>query len=149
MEDKPKYRCEVCKLSTNYKNVFDKHLLSKKHIEKNKVETSTKYSHICSKCNKTYTTHSGLWKHQKKCIEANNPNTIQMELTEIETQEQSEEQSQEQSQGQTQEQTQEPTPIVLDEETQTKIKMNIIKILLNHVNRDELNKIIDEIYENK
>ena len=56
-----------------------------------------------------------------------------MELTEIETQ------------GQTQE----PTPIVLDEETQTKIKMNIIKILLNHVNRDELNKIIDEIYENK
>lgn len=133
MEDKPKYTCEVCKLSTNYKNVFDKHLLSKKHIEKNKVETSTKYSHICSKCNKTYTTHSGLWKHQKKCIEVNNPNTIQMELTEIETQEQ----------------TQEPTPIVLDEETQTKIKMNIIKILLNHVNRDELNKIIDEIYENK
>jgi uncharacterized Zn-finger protein len=131
MDNTSKYVCDTCKFTTNYKNVIDKHLSSKKHKDKHDIETADKYSHICTKCNKTYSTYSGLWKHQKKCAEEeskveeskveepNKENTIQMEIIETE------------------------------EDFQTKIKMNIIKILLDHVNRDELNKIIDEIYDGK
>jgi ribosomal protein L37AE/L43A len=130
MEKTSKYLCETCKFATNYKNVIDKHLSSKKHRGKHDIETADKYSHICSKCNRTYSTYSGLWKHQKKCTEQQQStveqqdNTIQMELIE------------------------QPS-LETDEDIQTKIKMNIIKILLDHVNRDELNKIIDEIYDGK
>ena len=148
MENTSKYLCDTCKFTTNYKNVIDKHLSSKKHRDKHDIETADKYSHVCTKCNRRYSTYSGLWKHQKKCSEQKQTveqpqnttiteNAIQMEISEVETQIQEQEQEQEQ------------TPFVLDEETQIKIKMNIIKILLNHVNRDELNKIIDEIYDNK
>jgi hypothetical protein len=135
MEDTSKYVCDTCKFTTNYKNVIEKHLSSKKHKGKNDIETANKYSHICSKCDRTYSTYSGLWKHQKKCSdekpngveeskEESKENTIQMEIIEQPLQER-------------------------DEDIQTRIKMNIIKILLEHVNRDELNKIIDEIYDGK
>jgi transposase-like protein len=135
METTSKFVCDTCKFTTNYKNVIDKHLSSKKHREKHDIETADKYSHVCNKCNKTYSTYSGLWKHQKKCTEEQqtllegpqNTNTIenaiQMEMIE--------------------------QPLEPDDDFQTKIKMNIIKILLDHVNRDELNKIIDEIYDGK
>jgi hypothetical protein len=132
MENTSKYLCDTCKFTTNYKNVIDKHLSSKKHKGKHDIETADKYSHICSKCNRTYSSYSGLWKHQKKCVEdqqkeeskeESKENTIQMEIVEQNTE--------------------------THEDIQTKIKMNIIKILLDHVNRDELNKIIDEIYDGK
>jgi hypothetical protein len=154
---------------------MDKHLSSKKHQEKHDTETLDKYSHICSKCNRTYSTYSGLWKHQKKCTETQSniiqqsnvvepckeeqniniqENTIQMEIIDqterqseiqrqLETQSQSETQRQRQIERQSQRQRE------INEDFQTKIKMNIIKILLDHVNRDELNKIIDEIYDEK
>ena len=69
MENNLKHTCEKCKFSTNYKNVIDKHMLSKKHIEKQGADTAEKYSHVCSKCSKTYSTYSGLWKHQKICVD--------------------------------------------------------------------------------
>ena len=136
MENTSKYVCDTCKFITNYKNVIDKHLLSKKHKDKHDIETADKYSHICCKCSRTYSSYSGLWKHQKKCTEEQQnileqpqntftrENPIQMEIIE-------------------------QSPLERDEDIQTKIKMNIIKILLDHVNRDELNKIIDEIYDGK
>ena len=57
--------CECCHFSTQHKNVFDRHLQSKKHNdiitnpEKNKI--------VCNLCNKKYETRSGLHKHKLKC----------------------------------------------------------------------------------
>jgi hypothetical protein len=126
IENTSKHVCTTCKFATNYKTVIDKHMSSNKHKGKHNIETANKYSHICSKCERTYSTYSGLWKHQKKCTEIQSKekeNTVKMEIVEQNTE--------------------------THEDIQTKIKMNIIKILLNHVNRDELNKIIDEMYDGK
>ncbi len=128
------YTCEQCKYSTKYKSVMDKHIASKKHVEKQNVETATKYSHICSHCTKSYTTHSGLWKHQKTC-EKQAPAAITFEKIE--------------------ETSHVPTTasdsdsLMEHMDLQTRIKLKIIKILLEHVDRDELNNIIDEMYDNK
>jgi hypothetical protein len=136
METTSKFVCDTCKFTTNYKNVIDKHLSSKKHKDKHDIETADKYSHICSKCNRTYSSYSGLWKHQKKCTDVQEQAALAVEqqnTTEQNT-----------TDNAIQMEIMEP-----DEEIQTRIKMNIIKILLEHVNRDELNKIIDEIYDGK
>lgn len=150
MENTNKYVCDTCKFVTNYKNVMDKHLESKKHKEKYDTETAEKYSHICTKCNRTYSTYSGLWKHQKKCAEEQ-PQTTEQPKVVTEQPKATEPQTAEQPQTaqQPQENTIQMEIIETEEDFQTKIKMNIIKILLDHVNRDELNKIIDEIYDGK
>ncbi len=147
MEDK-KYTCEKCKFSTNYKNVIDTHMSSKKHIEKHSTETAEKYSHICDKCNKTYSTHSGLWKHQKRCKEEE-VNTQISALTPTTIDNTNTEESPKNTIELQQEESTEQSPVETDEDIQLKIKMNIIKILLDYVTREELNTIIDEIYDEK
>ena len=59
--------CECCDFSTQYKNVFDKHLQSKHHNHNITIINTEKKTFNCSSCNKKYTTRSGLWKHSKKC----------------------------------------------------------------------------------
>jgi len=61
--------CECCKYSTIYKQVFDKHLQSKRHIELTKDENTndTRYNE-CNSCGKKYKSYSALWKHKKECI---------------------------------------------------------------------------------
>ena len=54
------------------KNNFNKHLLTKKHIENmgpNGVQSSKKVAaiYICENCDKEYQTRGGLRKHKKKC----------------------------------------------------------------------------------
>ena len=69
----PKFNCEKCKIDTNNKKDYNKHLLTRKHIKlgnqkpigDNSLEKSPLLE--CSKCNKTYESRSGLWKHQKTC----------------------------------------------------------------------------------
>ena len=72
----PKFRCELCKTETSNKKDFNKHLLTRKHM---KMETPTQIEKleksplsVCSKCNKSYETRSGLWKHQKTCTVIDN-----------------------------------------------------------------------------
>ena len=68
-ENPPKYVCENCDLYTNSLKDFNKHLKTNKH---NKhclevlSELDNKTCFLCI-CNKKYKTHSGLWKHKKKC----------------------------------------------------------------------------------
>ena len=156
METTSKYVCDTCKFTTNYKNVIDKHLSSKKHKEKHDIETADTYSHVCAKCNKTYSTYSGLWKHQKKCSEeepkVEEPKVEEPKVEEPKVEEPKVEQPKVEEpkvEEPKQENTIQMEMIETEEDFQTKIKMNIIKILLDHVNRDELNKIIDEIYDGK
>jgi hypothetical protein len=62
------YNCEICKYNTTIKQNYDKHILTKKHINKiNKTNNNIIY--ICKNCNKEYSTNAGLWYHKKTCIE--------------------------------------------------------------------------------
>ena len=57
--------CESCNFSTQHKNVFDRHLQSKKHNDN--VANPDKNTFNCDSCNKKYTTRSGLRRHKLKC----------------------------------------------------------------------------------
>ena len=100
-QNRPKFRCELCKTESSNKKDFNKHLLTRKHM---KMETPTQFEKlekspliVCSKCNKSYETRSGLWKHQKSCTVIDNkadnvivcdsvniqdPDTIQLHILE-------------------------------------------------------------------
>lgn len=75
--------CEICNFTTKYKNVYDNHNKSARHIRrKNTINEEIITVEIpiielcellddnlcCSTCKKKYTTRSGLWKHKKKCL---------------------------------------------------------------------------------
>ena len=62
-----KYNCEKCNYNTNKKQDYDKHLLTKKHLDANLNNVENVF--ICNICNKTYLYQSGLCKHKKKCKE--------------------------------------------------------------------------------
>jgi hypothetical protein len=74
-----KFSCTHCDYYTCNKKDFNKHISTQKHQWKGfgkKLETleiPKSPTHIC-KCNKTFATHSGLWKHKKKCKILNNDN---------------------------------------------------------------------------
>ena len=69
-----KFNCNKCYFKCSKKGDWNRHLLTSKHIMMYNVtncgaikhqKTST---HICSVCNKVYTSRNGLWVHKKKCI---------------------------------------------------------------------------------
>jgi len=63
-----KYICVFCEYQTGNKSNYNKHLSTKRHqnnIPKHKTKRS---HHICVDCGKSYLYASGLWKHQKKCM---------------------------------------------------------------------------------
>jgi hypothetical protein len=53
------FTCERCNYTTPKKGNYEKHLLTRKHL-------NTGYE--CGTCAKTYTTKSGLWKHSTHCL---------------------------------------------------------------------------------
>ena len=71
---KPKktYACEVCSFNTCNKTDYTRHLLTPKHKNMVKPKPKPKQKHICE-CSKEYATRGGLWKHKKKCLEHNKP----------------------------------------------------------------------------
>ena len=76
-EINPKYHCEKCDTGTGNKKDFNKHLLTAKHIKLhslNNIEhllTEKSHKHICSECNASYKSRTGLWYHMKKCEKKN------------------------------------------------------------------------------
>jgi hypothetical protein len=78
MVNSPYYYCELCHIKTNNKKDYELHLFTAKHKKKekeNKFPQDEKPQNIykCDRCTKQYTCHSGLWKHQKKCIHLPSP----------------------------------------------------------------------------
>jgi len=87
----PILECEICNYITYNKKDFNKHILTRKHLnnikstEKNEIvanEVTTgdtisqkSQEHKCMSCNKVYKSRNGLWLHKKKCITENNENT--------------------------------------------------------------------------
>ena len=78
-----KFTCELCNYNTNNKRDLNRHIITLKHIQNSNNRVEQKIN-ICAKCNKQFTTTSGLWKHRKKCeiIETiiNINNNISVEL---------------------------------------------------------------------
>jgi len=67
--------CELCDYNTCCKKDMNKHLLTLKHQNNNKIndlaiksiQKSEKSLFYCENCNKKYKDNSGLWRHKKKC----------------------------------------------------------------------------------
>ena len=74
-----KFYCENCDYSTSKKSSYSDHLLSKKHnksiiCNNNLQKICPKF--YCENCDKIYKDNSGLWRHKKKCIIINTPQTL-------------------------------------------------------------------------
>lgn len=63
-----KYFCSKCDYYTNKTSSYNKHLLTRKHIETINTNVATNNCE-CNICNKTYKSRVGLWKHKKTCKE--------------------------------------------------------------------------------
>jgi len=70
-----KYRCSICDYSTSRKSSYDKHCESIKHKNNNLATFSNnldakicKKIFTCDNCEKTFKDRSGLWRHNKKCL---------------------------------------------------------------------------------
>jgi len=64
------YVCEKCDYRCSNLFNFNKHCAARKHLELTKLTEPTKElntHHICSHCDKKYTSRVGLWKHLKIC----------------------------------------------------------------------------------
>jgi hypothetical protein len=68
-----KFTCKSCNIETNNKKDYNNHLLTRKHarlgIQQPIGEKIGEKILLleCSKCNKSYETRSGLWRHRKSC----------------------------------------------------------------------------------
>ena len=85
-KNRKEYICNVCDYNTCNLFDFNKHNSTRKHIkrekeneiEQNRTENLEKSQPgiVCKNCNKSYLSKSGLWNHNKKCIEKPIENTI-------------------------------------------------------------------------
>jgi len=77
------HTCILCVFTTNYKQVYNNHLKSKKHRELHSEEENNIHYNVCKCCNKKYKSYSALWKHKKTClppVEDTKNTTISTEL---------------------------------------------------------------------
>ena len=71
------YHCETCDYRCSNLFNFNKHCAARKHTELTQLTDHTKElntHHICSHCDKKYTSRVGLWKHSKICKPAEKEN---------------------------------------------------------------------------
>ena len=67
--EETKYSCINCSFNTNYKQRYNRHLLTKKHKISNEPSDPSeqiKEIYTCN-CLKQYKSYVGLWKHKQKC----------------------------------------------------------------------------------
>jgi len=71
------FSCDTCEYTTSDKKDYSKHCSTRKHLELTKLTEPTKElntHHVCSHCDKKYTSRVGLWKHTKICKPAEKEN---------------------------------------------------------------------------
>ena len=70
-----KFSCNLCDFNTCKKNEWNRHILTRKHMDRTILEqnSSPKINYSCRKCNKTYAARNSLWYHEKKCNYLNEP----------------------------------------------------------------------------
>jgi hypothetical protein len=64
MKEHKVFSCDKCEFYTKYKQSYDNHLQSKRHIQK---ESGVPSKYKCKVCDRPFMTNSGLFKHEKKC----------------------------------------------------------------------------------
>jgi hypothetical protein len=69
-----KFSCENCDYNTSNKKDYNKHILTRKHINRTELnnleqEKGEPEKFICKNCNKTYKARNSLWYHEQKCKE--------------------------------------------------------------------------------
>jgi len=67
-----KNNCEKCDYATSNKKDYQKHLLTRKHINRTNLNTieqenSPANNFICKKCDRGYRARNSLWYHENKC----------------------------------------------------------------------------------
>ena len=69
-----KFLCQKCNYTTSRKSSWDKHILTAKHLNENKMVTNgNKFvDFLCEYCGKGYKYKSGLSRHKKKCHSVEN-----------------------------------------------------------------------------
>jgi hypothetical protein len=84
------YNCEICAFVSSNKFDYDRHILTRKHINndksnhfepKNAKKRNLIIEHVCSQCNKIYNSKSGLWSHKKKCTIVDQENSDESTTT--------------------------------------------------------------------
>jgi len=78
--------CEYCDYTSSRKSSFDKHILTAKHEKSIKSiesckKVASKFS--CLECSKIYKDASGLWRHKKKCLQSENVQNSEKQLTDL------------------------------------------------------------------
>jgi hypothetical protein len=76
----PKFYCADCDFQASQKIDYDRHLMTRKHqsgkkqklLEGQNTDTTHATEYPCPNCNRTFISHSGLWKHTRKCKDAVN-----------------------------------------------------------------------------
>lgn len=63
-----KFNCLFCNITCNRKNDWDRHILTRKHINRQtKTQNPIKTCFNCLFCDKQYKSRKGLWSHNKTC----------------------------------------------------------------------------------
>ena len=68
-----KYYCLNCDYNTSHKSHYDDHIISLRHVSRNKqatlsnTKTAVLKNYCCENCGKEYAERTGLWRHKKKC----------------------------------------------------------------------------------
>jgi hypothetical protein len=67
-----KFICNNCDFNTSKQNEWNRHILTRKHVDRTNLEQSGtkcsfKISYSCKKCDKIYNARNSLWYHEKKC----------------------------------------------------------------------------------
>lgn len=88
--EQSKFSCITCSFHTNFKQRYNRHILTNKHKTHHQISEDNKEIYICS-CSKKYKSHVGLWKHKQKCQNQNictsiEPvSTIDLKMEELKT----------------------------------------------------------------
>ena len=72
-----KYNCEVCNFTSKNKRNYENHLVTPKHLHKNRENGTINIPNTCG-CGKVYKHRSGLCIHRKTCI-----NKAKLNVTDI------------------------------------------------------------------
>lgn len=62
------FKCEKCNFKCNKRGDYNRHLKTKKH---NSINNEGIKKYKCDKCDKTYMSRTGLWRHKKTCDPSN------------------------------------------------------------------------------
>ena len=68
-----KYCCDICDYNTSKKSSYDKHLLTRKHLDETKMKQNLL---LTCKCNKVFNSRTTLWRHKKICNGTTTPSNI-------------------------------------------------------------------------